>query len=110
MVLRAALAVVPSRVETFGLAAAEAGLHGVPLLCADIPALQELLGEEAAEWFPAGDSRKLAAGIATLLGDRSRREALSRMAAERIGTRLAWPEQLPAWEVAWSEFSRREFT
>ncbi len=63
----AALAVVPSQYEGFGLPAIEAMACGAPVLAADAAALPETVGE-AGELFEPGDPGLLAARIAALLG------------------------------------------
>jgi glycosyltransferase involved in cell wall biosynthesis len=71
---RASVALVPSRsAETFGLAAAEALVAGLPVVASRIGALPELVGDDAL--VPPGDAPALAAAIA--------RVALDGSAAER---------------------------
>lgn len=54
--------VFPSRNETFGLAAAEAALAGLPIVANGLPVLREVLGE-AALFADAAESAELAAAI-----------------------------------------------
>jgi glycosyltransferase involved in cell wall biosynthesis len=65
----AAVALVPSRsAESFGLAAAEALVAGLPVVGSRVGALPELLGEEAL--VPPGDAGAMASAITRLAGDR----------------------------------------
>lgn len=90
---RAAVALAPSRSgETFGLAAAEAALCGLPVAASDIGALPELL--QAGALAPAGDAPALAAVIGRLAGDAdagalARERALALCAPERVARALA---------------------
>ncbi|HTB70323.1 MAG TPA: glycosyltransferase family 4 protein [Solirubrobacteraceae bacterium] len=66
----AAIALVPSRsAETFGLAAAEAMVAGLPVAASRIGALPELVEDDAL--VPAGDAAALAQAIGRLAGDRA---------------------------------------
>ena len=55
---------LPSREEGFGLPLLEAGLAGLPLFCADIPALRSLAGSEATDFSPDASPESVAAAIA----------------------------------------------
>ena len=75
----AALALVPSRfAETFGMAAAEAMVAGVPVAASDVGALPELL--EPDQLVAPGDADALARAIVRLAGDR----AAGRRGRERV--------------------------
>jgi glycosyltransferase involved in cell wall biosynthesis len=64
----AALELVPSLAhETFGLAAAEAMLRGLPVVASDVGALRELVPDDAR--VPPGDAAALAAAWERLAGD-----------------------------------------
>lgn len=65
---RAALELVPSLAhETFGLAAAESMLRGLPVVASDVGALRELVPDDAR--VPPGDAAALAAAWERLAGD-----------------------------------------
>jgi len=65
---RAAIALVPSRSgETFGMAAAEAIVAGLPVAGSDAGALSELIDPQGL--VPAGDADALAGAIARVRGD-----------------------------------------
>jgi alpha-1,3-rhamnosyl/mannosyltransferase len=79
---RAALFVLPSRREGFGLPLAEAMAHGRPCICSDTPALAETAGGAAAV-FPAGDAPTLADQIVRLLADAGEAQRLGSLGAAR---------------------------
>ena len=73
---RAAMLVVPSRAEGFGLPVAEAMAAGTPMICSDVPALVEVAGD-AALVVPRGDPHALAEAIDGLARDPATRRALA---------------------------------
>jgi glycosyltransferase involved in cell wall biosynthesis len=68
VVAGAAAVVVPSWYEGFGLPALEALACGTPVVASDLPALREVLGDQA-ELAPPGDPAALAAALARVLDD-----------------------------------------
>ena len=79
----AALQLMPSRFEGFGLAAAEAMAAGVPLIAADVGSLPEVVDPpRGGVLVPAADADALAAAAEKLLDDSAAREALSHSARE----------------------------
>jgi glycosyltransferase involved in cell wall biosynthesis len=54
---------LPSREEGFGLPVLEAGVSRLPVICADIPALRELAGDDATYVDPDGDPTAVAAQV-----------------------------------------------
>jgi glycosyltransferase involved in cell wall biosynthesis len=64
----AAALAFPSWYEGFGLPALEALACGIPVVAADLPALREVLGDQA-ELVPPGDADALAATLAKVLED-----------------------------------------
>ncbi len=66
---RAALVLLPSDREGFGLPVAEALACGTPILASDLPVLRET-GGRAAEYCPAGDAQMWAARVVALLEER----------------------------------------
>jgi glycosyltransferase involved in cell wall biosynthesis len=64
----AAALALPSWYEGFGLPALEALACGIPVVAADLPALREVLGDQA-ELVPPGDADALAATLAKVLED-----------------------------------------
>ena len=69
---RAALVLLPSEREGFGLPVVEAMACGTPVLCTDLPVLREV-GGDAAEYCPLGEPSAWAARITALLRERESR-------------------------------------
>ena len=107
---RAALVVVPSRYEGFGLPAVEAMACGTPVVATRAGALAEVVE------FPGGgiltprdDAGALAAGIERLLGDGPLRERLARRGRERVVEAYSWPQIAKATAEAYAALlARRE--
>lgn len=85
---RAALAVMPSFEEGFGLPVVEAAACGCPVVCSDATALPEVLDEPAALFDP-GDPDAIAAAIERALTDDGHRAVLLD-AARRAASRWRW--------------------
>ncbi len=85
---RAAIQLMPSRFEGFGLAAAEAMAAGVPLIATSVGSLPEVVdAPRGGLLVPPGDPEALAAATEKLLDDGLSRNALSasaRMSARRF--------------------------
>jgi glycosyltransferase involved in cell wall biosynthesis len=77
---------LPSRDEGFGLPILEAATARLPILCADIPALRELAGDDATYFDPAGDAAAVAAVVRARLGS----DPAHRLAA-RVRRTYGWP-------------------
>lgn len=84
----AACVVMPSLYEGFGFPALEAMVRGVPLACADIPALREVAGS-AALWFSPTRASELAGAIAQLVDDPALAQRLSE-AGRRRARSYSW--------------------
>src|SRR5690606_13967390 len=69
---RAALVLLPSEREGFGLPVVEAMACGTPVVCTDIPVLREV-GGDAAEYCPLGERSAWAERIVSLLREREER-------------------------------------
>ena len=86
----AAVQLMPSRFEGFGLAAAEAMAAGVPLIASSVGSLPEVVdAPRGGVLVPASDPAALAAATLSLLDDSPRRESLSRTARESA-RRFSW--------------------
>ena len=86
----AAIQLMPSRFEGFGLAAAEAMAAGVPLIASSVGSLPEVVdAPRGGVLVPPSDPAALAAAAARLLEDERERESLSRSARESA-RRFSW--------------------
>jgi glycosyltransferase involved in cell wall biosynthesis len=94
---RAALFVLPSHYEGYGIAFAEALAFGLPVVSCAVGPLPSLLGNEAALLVPAGSEADLAAALGRLMDDQL---LCTRMAAAAL-RRAA---DLPTWERCAANF------
>ncbi|HUQ17291.1 MAG TPA: glycosyltransferase family 4 protein [Candidatus Saccharimonadales bacterium] len=84
--------VLPSANEGFGIPVLEAGLHRLPIVCSDIPALRAVAGDDATYVAPdagaatlaAAIERRLAADPVARLHRRARESAWPRILAELV--------------------------
>lgn len=88
LLTEAAVVVVPSRYEGFGIPALEAMAAGVPVIVADAGSLPEVVGD-AGIVFPVGDDAQLAIALHGMLTDEDARAA--RIAAGRRRAELFTP-------------------
>ncbi len=95
---RAALVVLPSEAEGYGLPALEALACGTPVLASDIPALREV-GGPAAAYCPVADLDRWTAAILELL--RARREC-PRSRDERSAAGVKWASRF-----TWTQYADR---
>lgn len=79
----AAMFVLPSLYEGFGLTALEAAACGIPIVCSDIPALREVMGA-GADYFDAENIENMADVMLRVLDDPKRAEELANLALGRI--------------------------
>ncbi len=64
---------------------------GVPAILPRLPALQEVVGDEAASLFyTPGDAADLAAKVNELLADEDRRRAMGRVGQQRVAQQFEW--------------------
>ena len=68
---------MPSLREGFGMPVLEAGLVGLPVICTEMPAAQEIGGDEVI-WFKATDAPEAVAGLIRAWARRSARHQLRR--------------------------------
>jgi len=61
---------MPSHREGFGMPILEAGLVGVPVFCTDIPAAQEIGGQDVSLVSPDDDPQEIADRILSLVAER----------------------------------------
>lgn len=87
---RAAIFALPARYEGYGMAFAEALLHGLPVVAGAVGPVPELVGPRAGLLAPPDDPKALAAALACLLDDAELRESMAASARAR-------GEELPTW-------------
>jgi phosphatidylinositol alpha-mannosyltransferase len=76
--------------ESFGMVLTRAYACATPVVASDIPGYREVLDDDAALRFPAGDEDALVEAVASLLADEERRQALG-VAGRRIAEeRYSW--------------------
>jgi glycosyltransferase involved in cell wall biosynthesis len=101
---RAALVVVPSRYEGFGLPAAEAMACGTPVVATAAGALPEVLAAGGGGILvPRDDPGALARGIASLLASPARRAELGARGRRGIVAAYSWPRIARATAAAYAE-------
>ncbi len=88
---QAAVAVVPSRYEGFGLGAAQAVVAGVPLLVADTSALPEVAGD-GAQILAVDDVAAWSAALDTILANPAQAIAGAQSGREAAYRRFSWAE------------------
>ena len=95
---RADVFVLASYLEGYGMALAEAVAHGLPVISTTAGAIPETVPAAASVLVPPGDSRALAAALASLMDDPARR---SMLAANARTARAS----LPTWKSAAKKFA-----
>ena len=81
---------MPSRIEAFGLAAAEAMLAEVPVVGSDVGGLNELIiPGRTGILVPPDEPHELASAIAPLLADEAERRRLGREARQLVLDRFS---------------------
>ena len=87
----AAIAVVPSLYEGFGLPAAEAMACGTPVIATTGGALPEVVGN-AGILVPPGNANALAGAIRQLLNDRQAQQQMSEAGKKRVREQFNWEQ------------------
>jgi len=95
---RADVFVLPSYLEGYGMALAEAVAHGLPVISTTAGAIPETVPAAAGLLVPPGDSRALATALASLMDDPAKRATL---AANARAARAS----LPTWKSAARKFA-----
>jgi glycosyltransferase involved in cell wall biosynthesis len=105
---RAALVVVPSRFEGFGLPAVEAMACGTPVVATRAGALAEVVERTGGGLLaPRDDPGALALAIGRLLSDPGLRDDLARRGRERVLEAYSWPQIARATEAAYLDVLER---
>jgi glycosyltransferase involved in cell wall biosynthesis len=86
----AALVVIPSRAEGFGLPALEAMARGAPVVVSNIPVLREVVGDAGITFDPEG-AEALAKVVERVLQDPAEQKALSETGMKRAAM-FSWRE------------------
>jgi len=100
---RARVAVIPSWIETFGMAAAEAMLAGTAVVASDLDALAELIDARTGVLVPTRAPDALATAVAALLGHDDERERLGAAARASILAHWTWDQRIGAHIDAYRE-------
>jgi len=79
----------PTRFEGYGMPALEAAASGVPVICARIGSLPEVLGD-AAEWCTSPSVAEISQALGHVLGDDARRDSLRRAGLARAAAAPTW--------------------
>jgi glycogen synthase len=94
---RAAVVVVPSRSEGFGVVCAEAMAHGRAVVATAVGGLKELIRHgETGVLVPPGDPLALRVALELLLRDPALRRRLGAAARADVAARFAWPSVIDA--------------
>lgn len=94
------LFVLPSFLEGYGMAFAEALAHGLPIIATTAGAIPDTVPEDAGILVPPGDAVALAGALATLLDDRARLAQLARAATEHGAALPDWAQSAALWRDA----------
>ncbi|MDH4157484.1 MAG: glycosyltransferase [candidate division Zixibacteria bacterium] len=89
------LMVLPSRMESFGVAVLDASAAGRAVVASDVGGIPEVLKDgETGILVPAGDWRKLAQAITDLAEDAERLKRLGEAGREFVKSHFAWEKSL----------------
>ena len=89
------LLVLCSEAEGFGLVLIEAMAAGVPVVATNVPGIRDVVRHGETGWLvPVASPARLAEGIAMLLKDKNRREAMIANARADVRTRFSWDSVL----------------
>ncbi len=105
---RAAVVVVPSRYEGFGLPAVEAMACGTPVVAARSGALPEVLEMTGGGILAERDNpRSIARAIQELLGNAENRSLMAKRGRERVVETFSWPRVAAATATVYAEIVAR---
>ncbi|MFK7897535.1 MAG: glycosyltransferase family 4 protein [Myxococcota bacterium] len=104
----AAIVVVPSRYEGFGLPAVEAMACGTPVVATQSGALREVMElTEGGVLAHRDDPASIARGVLTLLDNTEARAAMAKRGRERVIETLSWPKVASATAEVYTEVVER---
>lgn len=107
----ASMVVVPSRFESFGLAATEAMACGVPVIASTAGALPELVDhQETGLLFPSGDAAALAETIRYLHAHPEHARRMGEAARRHVRARYSWDAAAAAYEQTYRDALTRAGT
>jgi N-acetyl-alpha-D-glucosaminyl L-malate synthase BshA len=94
------LMLMPSEMESFGLAALEAMACGVPTIATRVGGVAELIDDGVnGLLFPVGDTEAMAAAAIALLGDKARLDAMAAAARRTASDRFCSTRIIPLYET-----------
>jgi len=103
------LMLMPSEMESFGLAALEAMACSVPVIATRVGGVPELIDEDVTGLlFPVGDVENMAAAAVRLLGDEPRRAAMAEAARGVARDRFCTTRIIPKYEDYYRAVIERE--
>ena len=104
----AALVIVPSRIEPFGLVALEAAQAGRPVIASAVDGLPEVVAhEQTGLLVPPADATALAAAIASLLDNPDRAKAMGEAGRRRAERHFSWDRYVAAHEDLFQQVAGR---
>jgi glycosyltransferase involved in cell wall biosynthesis len=92
--------VLPSFHEGYGMAYAEALVHGLPIVATTAGAIPDTVPTQAALFVPPGDVSSLRAALARVIHDGRLRARLAAGAAEAGAALPSWPQAVAHWSAA----------
>jgi len=102
------LMLMPSEMESFGLAALEAMACGVPSIATRVGGVPELIEDGVnGLLFPVGDTEAMAAAAIALLGDEARLAAISAAARKNASDRFCSTRIIPLYEAYYERIIAR---
>jgi glycosyltransferase involved in cell wall biosynthesis len=104
---RASLFVLPSYLEGYGMALAEAIAHGLPVVSTTAGAIPDTVPATASRLVPPGDVDALANALAELIRDEKARRALERGARAAAAAVPTWVQSAEKFGDVLSHEARR---
>lgn len=102
------LSVMPSRFESFGVAALESAAMGVPVIASNVGGLPDTVCDgETGRLVPPGSSIALADAIVALLHDTELRQRMGQAGRAWVEKHYGWPRTVEQWEKTLQEATER---